>query len=68
MHHVAVKFVPRNLTADQKQQQQCVIVLTQQFLAKYKMAVIPHPPHSPDLAPSDFFLYQKMKQAEMVPI
>jgi hypothetical protein len=25
------------------------------------MAVIPHPPHSPDLAPCDFFLYPNMK-------
>jgi len=35
-------------------------VLTQQFLAKNKMAVIPHPPCSPDLAPC-FFLFPKMK-------
>jgi hypothetical protein len=25
------------------------------------MAVIPHPPHYPDLAPCDFFLFPKMK-------
>jgi hypothetical protein len=25
------------------------------------MAVIPQPPYSPDLAPCDFFLFQKMK-------
>jgi hypothetical protein len=36
-------------------------VLTQQFLEKDKMAVIPHPPYSPDLAPYDFFLLPKMK-------
>jgi hypothetical protein len=36
-------------------------VLTQQFLAKYKMAIIPQPPYSPDLAPCDFFLFPKMK-------
>jgi hypothetical protein len=30
-------------------------------MAKYKMAVIPHPPYSPDLAPCDFFLFPKMK-------
>jgi transposase len=30
-------------------------ILTQQFLAKNKMAVIPHPPYSPD------FLFPKMK-------
>jgi hypothetical protein len=36
IHRVTAKFVPRTLTADQKQQQ---------FLAKYKMAVIPHLPY-----------------------
>jgi hypothetical protein len=36
-------------------------VLTQQFLVKYKMALIPQPPYSPYLAPCDFFLFQKMK-------
>jgi hypothetical protein len=25
------------------------------------MSVIPHPPYSPDLAPSDFFLFPEMK-------
>jgi hypothetical protein len=36
-------------------------VLTQQFLAKHKMAVIPHPPYSPDLEHHDFFLFPKMR-------
>jgi hypothetical protein len=36
-------------------------VLTQQFLAKYEIAVISHPPHSTDLAPCDFFIFTKMK-------
>jgi predicted acetyltransferase len=36
-------------------------ILTQQFLVKYKMAVIPHRPYSPDLALCDFFLFKKMK-------
>jgi histone-lysine N-methyltransferase SETMAR len=37
-------------------------VLTQQFLAKYKKAVIPHPPYSPDLTPCDFpFPEMKLK-------
>jgi hypothetical protein len=35
-------------------------VLTQHFLVK-KMALIPHPPHSPDLGPCDFFLFPKIK-------
>jgi hypothetical protein len=33
----------------------------QEFLAKNKMTVVPHPPCSPDLAPCDFFLLPKMK-------
>jgi hypothetical protein len=36
-------------------------VLTQQFLAKHKMAVIPNQPYSPGLAPCDFLLFSKMK-------
>jgi hypothetical protein len=36
-------------------------VLTQQFLAKYKMDVIPHPEYTPDLAPCYFSLFPKMK-------
>jgi hypothetical protein len=36
-------------------------VLTQQFLAKNKTAVIPHPSYSHDLAPCDFFPFPKLK-------
>jgi len=36
-------------------------VLTHQFLAKNKIAVNPHPPYSPDLAPHYFYLFQKLK-------
>ena len=56
MHRVAAKFVPRILTADQKQQR-----VAHQFLAKNKIALMPHPPYSPHLAPCDFFLFPKMK-------
>jgi len=31
------------------------------FLAKNNMTAIPHSPHSPDLAPCDFFLFPKLK-------
>jgi hypothetical protein len=37
------------------------LVLTPQFLSKYKMALIPPTPYSPDLASCDFFLFPKMK-------
>jgi hypothetical protein len=30
-------------------------------MVKYQMAVIHHPPFSPDFAPCDFFLFPKMK-------
>jgi transposase len=33
----------------------------QRFLAAKNMAVVPHPPYSPDLAPCDFFLFPRMK-------
>jgi hypothetical protein len=36
-------------------------VLTQQFLAKYEMAVIPHLPYFPDMAPCAFLLFPKIK-------
>jgi len=36
-------------------------VLTQHFLAKNNMVVIPHSTYSPDLAPCDFFLFPKIK-------
>jgi hypothetical protein len=35
-------------------------VLTQQFMAKQEMAVIPHQPHSPDMAPCDYFIFPKI--------
>jgi hypothetical protein len=38
-----------------------ISVHTQKFLAKYKMAAMPHPPFSPDLVSFNFFLFPKMK-------
>ena len=34
----------------------------QQFLIKHGMTPVPHPPYSPDLTPSDFFLFPQMKR------
>ena len=36
-------------------------VLTRRFLTDNNMTVVPYPPYSPDLAPSDFFLFPKLK-------
>jgi hypothetical protein len=33
-----------------------------EFLASKNVEIVPHPPYSPDLAPSDFSLYPNMKK------
>ncbi|KAG8226303.1 hypothetical protein J437_LFUL002742 [Ladona fulva] len=35
--------------------------LTMQLTAKFGLTVLPHPPYSPDLAPSDFHLFGPLK-------
>ena len=37
-------------------------LLVRDFLAKTNTTVMPQPPYSPDLAPSDFFLFPKLKK------
>jgi len=32
-----------------------------EFLAKKNIPILPHPPYSPDLAPSDFYRFPKLK-------
>jgi hypothetical protein len=53
----------RILTEDLNKQQisgaHCFVCAA--ILAAKNMAVVPHPPYSPDLAPCDFFLFPKMK-------
>jgi len=36
-------------------------LLTRRFLTDNNMTVVPQPPYSPDLAPSNFFLFPKLK-------
>jgi transposase len=36
-------------------------LLIRDFLAQHETTVLPQPPYSPDLAPADFFLFQKLK-------
>ena len=36
-------------------------LLIRNYLAKYKISVVPHPTYSPDLAPADFFLFPELK-------
>ncbi|PNF37365.1 hypothetical protein B7P43_G17725, partial [Cryptotermes secundus] len=55
MRRIAANFVTQLLQNEQKQHR------LEQFLAKNKMAVVPHPLYSRDLAPCNFFLFPKMK-------
>ena len=36
--------------------------MTQQALTRLKLTTLPYPPYSPDLAPSDFYLFPKLKR------
>jgi len=36
-------------------------LLTRRFLTDNNMTVVPRPPYSPDLAPSNFYLFPKLK-------
>ncbi|PNF23469.1 Mariner Mos1 transposase [Cryptotermes secundus] len=38
-------------------------LMVRQFLTSNNMVIVPHPPYSPDLAPSDFFLFPRMKRS-----
>jgi len=54
MRNVCAKMVPRELTEEQKQ--------IRVFLATKQITVLEHPVYSSDLAPSDFFLFPKIKE------
>jgi hypothetical protein len=36
-------------------------LITQEAITKVRWTVLPHPPHSPDLAPSEFHLFEALK-------
>ena len=36
--------------------------VTKNFLREFRWELLPHQPYSPDLAPSDFFLFPKLKE------
>ena len=50
-----VSDIPGNL--DVKELQKTVFAMT-----SLKFTVVPHPPYSPDLAPSDFWLFPNLKE------
>jgi hypothetical protein len=52
MRKVGTKMVPKELTVE---------LSLREFLASKQITVLEHPPYSPALAPSDFFLFPKIK-------
>ncbi|PNF21867.1 hypothetical protein B7P43_G05278 [Cryptotermes secundus] len=59
---VCARWVPRKnwlLLHDNAHAHRSVPV--QEELSRQQVAVLPHPPYSPDLAPCDFFLFHRMK-------
>jgi hypothetical protein len=53
MRKVCAKIVPKELTEEQ---------IKEEVLATKQITVLEHPAHSPDLAPSDFLLFSKIKE------
>jgi hypothetical protein len=53
MRKVCAKMVPKDLLNG---------TVCEGFLANEQITVLEHPPHSPDLAPNGFFLFQKIKE------
>ncbi|GFO31745.1 histone-lysine N-methyltransferase SETMAR [Plakobranchus ocellatus] len=51
---VSARWVPKMLTEDHK--------LQRQWLQRYGWEILPHPAHSPDLAPFDFYLFGPLKR------
>jgi hypothetical protein len=39
------------------------VVLVKDFLAKNNLAIMQHPPYSPNLAPDDFYPFRRLKSA-----
>ena len=53
MRNVCAKMVPKNSPKNKSKEE---------FLATKQITVLEHPAYSPDLAPSDFFLFLKIKE------
>ena len=61
MRKLSARWVPRLLTIDQKRIR---MDMSRELskLNELKFELLPHPPYSPDLAPSDFFLFPNLKK------
>ncbi|PNF30463.1 hypothetical protein B7P43_G12155 [Cryptotermes secundus] len=60
---VCSRWVPRMLTQNHKthRMEVCHHLATTAHIAKFGWTALPHPPYSPDVAPSDFHLFWPMK-------
>ncbi|XP_033225877.1 uncharacterized protein LOC117178558 [Belonocnema kinseyi] len=56
MKKLCVRWVPRLLTVDQKR------ILPQAKLHEIGFELVPQPPYSPDLTPSDYYLFLNLKR------
>jgi len=54
--------VRKILTEDLDMRKVCAIMSVREFLATKQVTVLEHPAYSPDLTPSDFFLFPKIKE------
>lgn len=54
-HHGGILFHHDNAPAHSAR-------VAKEVLREFRWEVLPHPPYSPDLAPSDFFLFPKLKE------
>ncbi|XP_033231983.1 uncharacterized protein LOC117182967 [Belonocnema kinseyi] len=56
MKKLCARWVPRLLTVDRKR------ILAQAKLHEIGFELVPQPPYSPDLAPSDYYLFPNLKR------
>ncbi|XP_025829860.1 uncharacterized protein LOC112904322 [Agrilus planipennis] len=62
MEKLCARWVPRLLTVDQKLIRKNTSIVATAKINDLKFELMPHPPYSPDLAPSDYFLFPNLKK------
>ena len=62
MSKVSARWVLRLLTPNQKEQRADSSMIAVHTSMQRGFKILPHPPYSPDLAPSDFFIFPSLKK------
>ncbi|XP_018337766.1 PREDICTED: histone-lysine N-methyltransferase SETMAR-like [Trachymyrmex septentrionalis] len=62
MKKLSARWVPRLLTVDQKQQRVDDSTAAMAKLDQLRFELVAHPPYSPDLVPSDYYLFPNLKR------